>query len=255
MNVREYNRSAWDHQAATGNKWTVPVASSVIAAARRGDWQVLLTPSKPVPRAWFPDLKGCDLLCLASGGGQQGPVFAAAGANVTVLDNSPAQLDRDWDVAMREGLTISAVEGDMAHLPFEDASFDLIFHPVSNCFVPDVLPVWREAFRVLRPGGSLLAGFSNPLLYIFDDDKLQAGQLLVRHAVPYSDLTSLTAAERQKYIDRGEPLAFGHTLTDQIGGQLEAGFLLASMYEDSGSAPPLDRFHPTSLATRSVKPN
>ena len=88
MDIRAYNRTAWNKQVASGNQWTVPVSADMIAAARRGEWTVLLTPTKPVPSAWFPNLKGCDLLCLASGGGQQGPIFAAAGANVTVFDNS-----------------------------------------------------------------------------------------------------------------------------------------------------------------------
>ena len=51
---------------------------------------------EPVPRHWFPaSIKGTALLCLASGGGQQGPVLAAAGADVTVFDTSPRQLGRD----------------------------------------------------------------------------------------------------------------------------------------------------------------
>ena len=118
------------------------------------------------------------MLCLASGGGQQGPILAAAGANVTVFDNSPNQLAQDRLVADREGLTIETVLGDMADLSaFPDARFDLIFHPVSNVFAPDVRPVWKEAFRVLRPGGSLLAGFMNPVQYLFDDIALERGEL------------------------------------------------------------------------------
>ncbi|MGK3885416.1 class I SAM-dependent methyltransferase, partial [Enterococcus faecium] len=74
--IRAYNREAWDRQAAAGNRWTVPVGPEVIAAARRGDWGVVLTPSRPVPREWFPPLDGLNVLCLASGGGQQGPVLA-----------------------------------------------------------------------------------------------------------------------------------------------------------------------------------
>ncbi|MCJ7532099.1 MAG: class I SAM-dependent methyltransferase [Anaerolineales bacterium] len=157
-----------------GNVWTVPVSSQVIAAARQGQWQIVLTPTKPVPRSWFPELTGLDTLCLASGGGQQGPLLAAAGARVTVLDNSPRQLAQDRFVAERDRLTITTVEGDMRDLSmFPDQSFGLVVHPVSNLFVPDVRPVWREAFRVLRHGGVLLAGFNNPVLYIFDADKAE----------------------------------------------------------------------------------
>src|SRR5437763_2650294 len=146
MDVVTYNRHAWDRQVEQGNRWTVPVGPEVIAAARRGDWQVVLTPTRPVPRDWFGNLAGLEVLCLASGGGQQAPVFAAAGASVTVLDNSPAQVAEDRLVAQRDGLQIEAVQGDMADLSaFPDRTFGLVFHPCSNCFAPRVRPVWREA--------------------------------------------------------------------------------------------------------------
>ncbi len=99
-------------------------------------------------------------------------MLAAAGARVTVLDNSPRQLTQDRFVADREHLALQLVEGDMADLSqFASESFDLVFHPVSNCFVPDVRPIWREAFRVLRPGGRLVAGFLNPLVYLSTSTK------------------------------------------------------------------------------------
>ena len=160
--VREHNRIAWDALVEQGNEWTVPVSSEAIDAARKGRWEIVLTPTKPVPREWL-EVAGRQVLCLASGGGQQAPILAAAGANVTVLDNSPKQLDRDAKMAERHGLPITTVLGDMANLEmFADGSFDLIVHPCSNCFVPDVLPVWREAFRVLRRGCCMIAGFANP---------------------------------------------------------------------------------------------
>jgi SAM-dependent methyltransferase len=256
MDILTYNRQAWDRQVAQGNRWTLPVDTATIAAARRGDWHVVLTPTKPVPRNWFPDLAGLDVLCLASGGGQQAPLFAAAGARVTLLDNSPAQLAQDRMVAERERLDLRAVEGDMADLSaFADQSFGLIFHPCSNCFAPHVRPVWREAHRVLRPGGVLLAGFTNPVLYVLDDAATERGELIVRHAIPYSDVTSLTDAERQRYIDKDEPLCFGHSLDDQIGGQLDAGFHLTGFYEDSDPAHPIAKYMSTFIATRAVRQN
>ena len=169
MDIREYNRGAWDREVERGSEWTRPVGPEVIEAARAGRWAVKLTETKFAPREWFPpDLRGLELLSLAGSGGQQAPVLAAAGARVTVLDNSPRQLAQDALVSERDRLDIKTVEGDMRDLSaFADESFGLVFHPVSNLFVPDVLPVWREAFRVLRRGGALLAGFMNPAFYIF----------------------------------------------------------------------------------------
>jgi SAM-dependent methyltransferase len=255
MDVRGYNRDAWDKEVERGNQWTVPVRPDVIEAARRGRWEVLLTDSIPVPREWFPELGGADVLCLASGGGQQAPTFAAAGANVIVLDNSPKQLAQDRLVAERESLDLKTVEGDMADLSmFADESFDLVFHPVSNLFAPEVRPVWAEAFRVLRRGGVLLAGFLNPAVYIFDLELADRdGELRVRHALPYADATSLGEEEVKRKIGRGEPLEFSHTLDDQIGGQIEAGFVIAGFYEDRHRDDPIAAYMPTFIATRAIK--
>jgi SAM-dependent methyltransferase len=255
QDILGYNRHAWDRQVERGNRWTLPVGPEEVARARLGDWSLVLTPTKPVPSAWFPPLEGLDVLCLASGGGQQGPILVAAGANVTVFDNSPRQLAQDRLVADREGLAIETIKGDMADLSvFPEARFDLIFHPCSNAFVPDVLPVWREALRVLRPGGSLLAGFTNPVAYLFDLFALEEGQLRVAHRIPYSDLASPTGEERARLAEREEPWEFGHTLGDQIGGQLAAGFVLAGFYEDIDPESVLGHFIPSYIATRALKP-
>lgn len=259
MDVRAHNRAAWDKNVEQKNRWTVPVSKETVERARLGVFDLFLTPTKPVPMTWFPELKGTPTLCLASGGGQQGPLLAAAGAVVTVFDNSPMQLSQDRMVAERDGLTIATVEGDMADLSqFTDHSFDLIVHPCSNCFIPHVIPVWRECFRVLRSEGILLAGFTNPVRYLFDDERMMNGSLEVRHAIPYSDLTHLSDADRQRLIlDETRPLEFAHTMTDQIGGQLDAGFLLSGLFEDRYSdlkADPISRFMETFVATRAIKP-
>ncbi len=99
-----------------GDEWTIPVSSEVIERARQGDWSVILTPTKPVPRSWLGELAGARVLCLASGGGQQSPILAAAGAIVTALDNSPEQLARDRYVATREELEVTCELGTMTDL-------------------------------------------------------------------------------------------------------------------------------------------
>jgi SAM-dependent methyltransferase len=256
MDIRDYNRRAWNRQVEEGNRWTLGVSPDEIGRARGGDWTVLLTASKPVPSAWFPPMQGLDVLCLASAGGQQGPIFAAAGANVTVYDNSPRQLAQDRKVANRERLKIVTLEGDMRDLSaFSDASFDLVFHPVSNLFVPQVRPVWREASRVLRPGGRLLAGFMNPAMYIFDINLLdEQGIFQVRHALPYSDIENLTEAELKYHMERGWPLEWSHSLEDQLGGQIQAGFILGGLYEDRDPNMNISKYMPVYIATLAFKP-
>ncbi len=242
-----YNRAAWDKQVDSGNEWTKPVSADVIAAARRGEFSVVLIGYQPVARDWLPEnLSDVDILCLASGGGQQAPTLAAAGATVTVLDNSPRQLEQDEFVAKRDGLQLRTVLGDMRDLSvFADGSFDVVFHPVSNLFSPQLAPVWRECFRVLRPGGSLLSGFLNPDVFIFDDDALDRGELVVRHSIPRD-----TAGEPGEW-----PISYSHTMTEQIGGQLAAGFLLTGFSEAPHHLDATAAYLPGYFATRAVKPD
>lgn len=255
----DYNQHAWDAMVESGNRWTVPSSPEIIAAARAGNVQIVLTPTILVPNDWLGTLKQRDVLCLASGGGQQGPVLAAAGANVTVLDLSQRQLDQDRLVATRESLTIHCEQGDMRDLSrFANDQFDLIVHPVSNCFCPDILPVWRECSRVLKSGGELLAGFTNPLLYLFDPAQEKQGRLVVRYAIPFRDSDHFTPEQHREAFGNNAPFEFGHSLEDQIAGQLRAGLVLVDMFEDEQATDNPDRlpsqhFKPF-IATRARKP-
>ncbi|WP_427892865.1 class I SAM-dependent methyltransferase [Kribbella sp. GL6] len=241
----------------SGNEWSRPVGGEVVERARAGDWSVVLIGYEPVDRAWFPDdLSDVDVLCLASGGGQQGPILAAAGARVTVFDNSPRQLEQDQLVAEREGLELRTVLGDMRDLSeFADSSFDLVFNPVSNLFVPELAPVWRECFRVLRPGGTLLCGFLNPDVYLFDQEVMDTrGELVVRHRLPYSDLTHIPAEERERLWGANAPLEYSHTMAEQLGGQLAAGFVISGFAEAPHHADATAGWLPGYYATRATKP-
>jgi SAM-dependent methyltransferase len=253
----EHNRRAWDRQSANCGPWCTPVDAETVCRARAGDWQVILTPKLPVPASWFGDLRDRDVLCLASGGGQQVPILAAAGARVVSFDLSEEQLAKDRAVAEREGLDVTCVRGDMADLSlFADASFDLVFHPASNSFVPDIRPVWSECHRVLRDRGILLAGFVHPHVFLFDHDEADAsGVLVVNHALPYADATSLDADALRRKLEKGEPLEFSHSLDEQIGGQLDAGFVLTGFYEDRwfDDTFAISRYAPVAVATRAVK--
>jgi len=107
---------------------------------------------------------------------------------------------------------------------------------------------------VLRPGGALLAGMAMPFNYIFDFNKLDQGIMEVRFSLPYSDIDNLPKEELEVYFREGNPLEWSHTLDEQIGGQLEAGFLLAGFYEDKDPQDILSKHMPTFFATRAVKP-
>ena len=250
-----HNRATWDAYAEQEIEWSTPVSAGEIARARAGDPQLVLTDHTPAPRQWLPaSLVGLDVLCLASGGGQQAPLLAAAGARVVSFDNSPGQLAKDRLVAEREGLSLETVLGDMRDLSvFPDASFDLVFHPVSNLFCPEVRPVWREVARVLRVGGSLLAGFMNPAVYLFDPDDEDNGVITPRFRLPYADVTQLEPERLQRWRSEGRALEYSHSLQDQIGGQADAGLAIVGLYEDRNPQRALDRHLPVYIATRSVK--
>ncbi len=256
MDTTQQNSNAWDKKVEEGSRYTQSVSSEVIEKSKSGDWEITVTTEKPVPRDWFPNsLEGLKILCLASGGGQQAPVLAAAGADVTVTDISKKQLEQDEKVAIRDGLTLRTVQGDMSDLSdFADEHFDIVVNPVSNLFVKDVHPVWNEISRVLKNKGILIAGFTNPLLWIFDDNQERKGILDVKHSIPSSTLDYLPKNEVQYYINSSQTIEYAHTLEDQIQGQIDAGFVITGFYEDDfGGTRILDKHIKTFIATRAIK--
>ena len=163
-NYTDINSAAIDQWVRDGWEWGQEISHETYLRAKQGDWSVLLTPTKPVPKEWFCPMQGAKILGLASGGGQQIPIFTALGAQCTVLDYSQEQLRKEELVARREGYDVELVRADMSKpLPFADESFDLIFHPVSNCYVKELQPIWNECYRVLKKGGMLVTatGFVN----------------------------------------------------------------------------------------------
>jgi len=252
MDYIKKNSDVWNKNVKNENIWTVPVSEEIIKNARNGKWDVVLTPKKPVPKSWFPDdFTGKKVLLVAGGGGQQGPILAAAGADVTVFDNSRKQLEQDELVAERENLVIRTVQGNMQDLSvFPDESFDFIMQ-FAGVFVDSILPVWKETYRVLKKGGSMIAGHNNPVEFIFDLKKMEKGELVVRHKIPYSDIKDLSGDEFEKITADG--VCFGHSLHDLIQGQIDAGFLITGFYEDNGGGYVLDEYIDTFFATKANK--
>ena len=247
-NYTEMNSKTFDKWVEEGWEWGQPISHEVFEKAKNNEWFVLLTPTKPVPKEWFCEMNNAKVLGLASGGGQQMPIFTALGAKCTVLDYSEKQLLSEIEVAKRENYEIETVKADMTKpLPFEDESFDLIFHPVSNCYVEDVLPIWKECYRVLKKGGILLSGLDNGINYIFDGE-----ENMVTYKLPFNPLKNKQLYEDSMRNDWG--IQFSHTIEEQIGGQLKAGFILTDIYEDTNGSGRLHEYNvPTFYATRAIK--
>ena len=254
INYTDINAKTIDAWVDNGWEYGVPISHEEYRKVVQGKWSVLLSPQKPIPREWFAPflrndrLDGVRLLGLAAGGAQQMPVFAALGANCTVLDYSDRQLESERVVSRREGYEIEIIKADMSKpLSFADGSFDLVFHPVSNCYVEDVYHVWNECFRILKHGGVLLAGMDNGINYLFDDSE----PLKVVNKLPYNPLKTPSLLSKSK--DSG--VQFSHTMEEQIGGQLKAGFILTNLYEDSDrtGGTGIGGYYPQYVATRAIK--
>ena len=245
---QQINKETIDKWAENGWEWSKPVSHEEYMKAKNGKWDVFLTPTVPVPHKWLGELKGKKILGLASGGGQQMPIFSALGAECTVLDYSSKQIESEIMVSKREDYEIEAIEGDMTKiLPFEDESFDIVFHPVSNCYVEDVYHVFNEAYRVLKKGGVFLAGLNNEINYIVDNDEKE-----IVWKMPFNPLKDEKAKEFMVKENAG--MQFSHNMTEQIGGQLKAGFTLVDIYEDTNGFGRLHELNIKSyVSTKSVK--
>ncbi|MBN2268930.1 MAG: class I SAM-dependent methyltransferase [Acholeplasmataceae bacterium] len=248
MKYQDKNSTIIDQWVTEGWEWGTPVSHETFIEAQKGNWDVLLTPNKKVPKDWFLPFKGLKILGLASGGGQQMPIFTALGASCTVLDYSKKQLESEDLVSKRENYNIKLIHADMTEpLPFEDGSFDFIFHPVSNIYIEKVEPVFKECYRVLRKGGIMIGGFDNGIGYIFDED-----EKTIRFKLPFNPLVNKEHHDFLFKTDSG--YQFSHTLEEQIGGQLKAGFRLLDLYEDTYSSGPLFEYNvPLFVATKMIK--
>jgi SAM-dependent methyltransferase len=249
-NYTDINSERFNRLVEKGWEWSIPISHEEYVKAKNGEWNVGLTPTKRVPKNWFPDLSNKKLLGLACGGGQQMPIFAALGAECSVLDYSDKQLANEKYVAERENYKIDIVKADMTkRLPFSDEAFDIIFHPVSNVFIENVYHVWNECYRILKRGGTLLAGLCNGINFLFEDDEKS---LEIVNKLPYNPLKN---KEQLKKIEESNAcVEFSHTLEEQIGGQIKAGFILKDLYDDYNNSGLLKEYNiPTYIATKAIK--
>lgn len=242
------NSQVIDQWVEEGWKWGIPITHEQFEEAKQGKWEVFLTPTKPMPKDWFfASLNNLSVLGLASGGGQQMPIFAALGANCTVLDNSLKQLESEIMVSKRENYDIRVIQYDMTKpLPFSDNEFDIIFHPVANCYVEKVEPIFKECYRILKPGGILVCGLDNGINYISDDE------ITINNKFPFNPLKN--KKQFDQLMKNNDGVQFSHTMEEQIGGQLKAGFTLVDLYEDINDEGRLHELNiPCFIATKAIK--
>ncbi len=184
------------------------------------------------------DVKGKRVLCLASGGGQDSAAFGLLGADVTVLDLSDVQLERDRQAADHHGLQVTTLHGDMRDLSaFADATFDVVWQVYSINFVPSVKPVFREVERVLKPGGIYFVQFHNPFVQGTDDESWNGESYQIKDRYldgadmtvifPHWDVTQLDGST----VRMAGPHEFRHTLSTVLNTLIQNGFILLGLWE------------------------
>ena len=240
---RGANREAWALWARTGSTSSRPVEDEDFEQAR--EWLD--------PNGWIPWDEVTDVLCLGAGGGQQAPLFASLGCRVTLLDLSPDQLALDRRVARERGLELEIVEGDMLDLAgFGGRAFDLVFQPVSACYIPRVWPLYRQVLNLLRPGGLYDVEHWNPVsmqlwrLGEWDGrsyrlTKPQRSGVPVRWDVA-AELGAAEAVDSIHYI---------HPLGNLVGGLCATGFTIIGFAERTRGdtdAPPGTEEHRAAFA-------
>ncbi len=221
----EHNRRAWDRLAAAGVPLTRPAADRAFA-----DPRLWLGSAGSDDRAWLPArLDGLDVLCLAAGGGKHGPLYAAAGARVTVVDLSPAMLALDRAVARERRIDLEIIEGSMDDLSMLAPSrFDLVVHPVSTCYLPVVAEVFREVARVTKPGGTYVSQHKSPTslqatLFPGAAGRYELAQpQTIPGPLPPASPSRLREAGTREYV---------HSLAAILGGICRAGFVIEDVAE------------------------
>jgi SAM-dependent methyltransferase len=178
------------------------------------------------PANLLADVQGRDLLCLASGGGQQSAVFGLLGARVTVVDLAEGQLAGDRTAAAHYGYEVTTICADMRDLSgLGDGTFDLVYQAPSMAYVPEVRPVYAEVFRVLRSNGIYRVCFTNPATEFVDWDSWDGEGY--RIAKPYSDRIEGSTEEGAE-----GSIQFRHTMADIFNGLVETGFSIQQVEDD-----------------------
>ena len=223
MNVYEKVEKNINDLVENNVYWAACATSEELQKARDGQLTIKFF-DKEIPAEWLKDIKGKKVLCLAGAGGLQAPLLACAGAEVTVLDLSEKMLEKDRAVAEKEHLNIRIEKGNMCDLSrFAGGSFDYILNPSSLMYVPDVKPVFKECYRVLKTGGTFIMMAPSPINYLCDfvNDE-NGGYYKAVNRMPYCS---------SDFDEMNDWVEYGHTMEDYIGGQIDCGFVINGYVE------------------------
>jgi SAM-dependent methyltransferase len=184
------------------------------------------------------DIRGKRLLCLAAGGGKHGPLYAAAGAAVTVVDLSPAQLELDRKVAAERRLELATIEASMDDLSMLAAgAFDIVIQPVSTCYLPEIGGVYREVARVVAPGGLYISQHKSPTSLLADIAPSVRGYELIE---PYYRSGPLPPVVGSPHREEGT-LEYLHRWEELLGLLCRSGFVIEDLLEPLHARPDADR--------------
>ena len=232
--LAHYNQARWEELAHARLEFTLPILDLTPATARR----------RLDPDGLLGEVQGKQVLCLATGGGQQSAMFGVLGAHVTVVDLAPTQLQRDREAAAHYGYPIRTLHGDMRDLAMlADQSFDLVYQAYSLNFVPKVEPVFREVARVLRPGGLYQMQWGNPFTQSVDDQAWDGETYLLHH--PYVDGFETSTYyptwdledEDGRWRQIASPREFRHALSTVVNTLVALGFVIIRMKEALSNEP------------------
>ncbi len=222
MNLYDQNRTAWDRMATNGHALATPAKESELA-----------DPLKTVDEiGWLgKSIAGLNVLCLGAGGGRHSALYSAAGANVTVIDMSPAMLELDRQVCRERKFDVRLIEANMISMPMlRDGEFDIVIHPVSTCYIDDLQAVYRETARVVRPGGLYISQHKQPMNLQSSLEPTQGRYVIEQPYVGNLAATPAASPNRLREIGTREII---HSLQALLGGMCRAGFSIEDLTEPS----------------------
>ncbi len=232
--IAAFNRQRWEELVEAGVLYSRPLLNLDETTAH----------NVVDPYSLLGDLQGKDVLCLAAGGGQQSAAFGLLGANVTVLDITAGQLEKDRLVARHYGLDLTTIQGDMRDLSvFAEDAFDVVWHAYSITFIPDARPVFAEVARVIRPGGIYRIQWGNPFLAGVDDREWDGRSYPLKD--PYLDGVEVQFADEHWDVEQPDgtvkhvvgPKEFRHILSGVVNTLVGHGFIILGLWEETSADP------------------